>query len=173
MCNYDYQVCVPAFKASIKEDGRERTADHGLAVISRYPILESESALLEKHPDDHQQVLVLISKLNIGGRITHICNVHFENNDLAAERHLFQTLEIINEKKIFPIILGDFNLYNLSKYKNILSDYKLSTTEDNYISYPEDQGTLDYVVIPTSLYDFSRVTCSKKYVSDHRAVIAN
>jgi endonuclease/exonuclease/phosphatase family metal-dependent hydrolase len=172
LCDYDYQIYVPSHKKIIDESGEKRTVDHGLALLSKYPILESEAIFLEKFPEDYEQVVILLSKIKLKNTSLHICNVHFENNDLAAERQLAQTMNLIHRKGILPIILGDFNIYKLDKYRNILSNYRLSTDFTPYISLPKDSSTLDYVVIPVDGYNFKEVTCLKSYVSDHRAIFS-
>lgn len=48
----------------------------------------------------------------------------------------------------------------------------MSTDVARYISSPADNNTLDYIVVPASVYVLGKVTCPKSYVSDHRAVVA-
>ncbi len=170
LCDYKYRIYVPSHKKVITEGVEKRNVDHGLALLSKYSILESEAIFLEKLPEDNEQAIIVLSKIKFKDKSLHICNVHFENNDRAAERQLKQTMNLMHDKGILPIILGDFNIYKLDNYKNILHNYRISTEFTPYVSYPKDNGTLDYIVIPDNGYDFDEVVCLKSYVSDHRAI---
>ena len=70
--------------------------------------------------------------------------------------------------------MGDFNILDLSIYKSTrLKDYILSTDITKYISYPAHNQTLDYIIVPRSMYDLSNVSCLGEYVSDHKALFAD
>ncbi len=91
-----------------------------------------------------------------------------------AYAQLGQVLELVNKREVEPIILGDFNIYNLSEHKEknlILCNYTLSSVLANYISYPDYNGTLDYIAVPKSKFKLSNIKCPDTNVSDHRAII--
>lgn len=74
-----------------------------------------------------------------------------------------------------PIILGDFNIYKLAKYKEqnqLLNNYTLSSDVHEYISYPADGESLDYIAVPKSIYEIKDVECPDLYVSDHKYLSA-
>jgi hypothetical protein len=69
-------------------------------------------------------------------------------------------------------MLGDFNLFSLSKEQGLLPDgYTNSFDVQKYISYPDDADTLDYIVIPDPL-SFVSIKCHTEEVSDHRMLSA-
>ena len=70
-----------------------------------------------------------------------------------------------------PIFAGDFNLYDLVKYRDKLSEYDVSSEQLSYGSYPKDKSRLDYIVSPKE-YRMTNIACPNDYVSDHRALIA-
>ena len=69
------------------------------------------------------------------------------------------------------VLIGDFNIFNMSKYRGLYDGaYKASNDKYEYISYPKDNDSLDYVLIPLS-YEFESFICRDEYVSDHRMVV--
>jgi len=54
----------------------------------------------------------------------------------------------------------------------LLQKYTLSSEIADYISYPEDNDSLDYIAVPSSKFIISKVKCPEVYVSDHCALSA-
>lgn len=173
---YTYRVCAPTYKrdGQIDADGNmTQETSYGLALISKYPILSSETYFLRRHPDYDEETSVLFCKIAIDDKIVDVCTVHFGNSDLFSELHLFELMDLCEVRNIQPIILGDFNNFDLHAYaNNRLKRYQLSTDVAHYESMPKNNGTLDYVIVPSADYTIQQVTCPELYVSDHRAVIA-
>lgn len=173
---YMYRVFAPTYKRDGQVDadrGMTQETSYGLALISKYPIISVETYFLRRHPDYDEETSVLFCKIDINGVTIDICNVHFGNSDLFSDLHLNELIDLCEARNIRPIILGDFNNFNLSMYKqNRLGDYTLSSEIAAYESMPKNNGTLDYIVVPSSLYTIDEVICPEVYVSDHKAVVA-
>ncbi len=176
-CSFKYRVFAPTYKRDgqiDKEGGMTQETSFGLALISKYPVIASETYFLRQHPDHDEACSVLFVKLDINGEEVDVCNVHFGNSDLFSDLHMNELMDICEERGIHPIILGDFNHFNLSIYKeNRLKDYTITTDVAEYESMPKNNGTLDYIVAPKEQYSIDSVTCPIEYVSDHRAVFAS
>lgn len=173
--NYPYFIFAPSHKKVAQFDThseRSQTASHGLAILSKHPIISSESYFLDPQPSHPEPCTVLFCKVEIDGRPIDICNVHFGNNDVVSDLQIRELVALCEARKIHPIILGDFNNFDLSRYNNnILKDYAISTDITPYTSMPRNNGTLDYILAPKE-FKIDSVTCPEEYVSDHRAVIA-
>lgn len=176
-CGYKYRVFAPTYKRDgqiDREGNMSQETSYGLAFISKHPIIKVESYYLRRHPEYDEETSVLFCTINVDGKSVDICNVHFGNSDLFSELHLNELMDVCEERDIEPIILGDFNNFDLAKYKqNRLKNYTITTEKTSYESMPKNHGTLDYIVVPSSRYDIARVLCPDVYVSDHRAVIAD
>jgi endonuclease/exonuclease/phosphatase family metal-dependent hydrolase len=174
---YKYKVFAPTYKRDGQVDKNgdmNQETSYGLAFISKYPIISVETYFLRRHPEYDEETSVLFCKIDVDGVIIDICNVHFGNSELFSDLHLNELIDLCEDRNIEPIIAGDFNNFDLSAYKqNRLKDYILSTDIDEYESMPKNKGTLDYIIVPASRYDIKAINCSKMYVSDHRALIAN
>lgn len=174
---YKYKVFAPMYKrdGQIDESGNmTQETSYGLGVISKYPIVSVESYFLKRHPNYDEETSVLFCKLDIHGELFTVCNVHFGNSDLFSELHLKELMELCEKRNIQPIILGDFNNFNLVDFKqNVLANYSISSEIKEYMSMPKNNGTLDYIVVPSHDFEITKVVCPDLYVSDHRAVIAS
>lgn len=176
-CGFKYRVFAPTYKRDGQIDqagGMTQETSFGLALISKYPIVSSESYFLRQHPDHDEACSVLFVKLDVESQEINICNVHFGNSDLFSDLHLNELMDLCEARNISPIILGDFNHFNLSVYKTgRLKDYTLTTDMTDYESMPKNNGTLDYIVVPKSKYAIESVVCPTEYVSDHKALFAS
>lgn len=175
-CGYKYRVFAPTYKRDGQIDrdgGMTQETSFGLALISKHPIVSAETYFLRQHPDHDEACSVLFCKIDVNGELVDVCNVHFGNSDLFADLHLNELMDACEERGIQPIIMGDFNHFDLGSYKQTrLQNYTLSTDIASYESMPKNAGTLDYIVAPTAKYAIKNVICPDAYVSDHRAVSA-
>jgi endonuclease/exonuclease/phosphatase family metal-dependent hydrolase len=175
-CGYKYRVFAPTYKRDGQIDvsgGMTQETSYGLALISKYPIVSSETYFLRQHPDHDEACSVLFCKIDVNGKLIDVCNVHFGNSDLFSDLHLNELMDLCEKRHIQPILLGDFNHFNLGSYKeNRLKNYMLTTDAAAYESMPKNNGTLDYIVVPSSKYTIKSAICPNEYVSDHRALFA-
>lgn len=175
-CGFKYRLFAPTYKrdGQIDKDGNmNQETSFGLAFISKYPIISAETYFLRRHLDHDEACSVVFATLDIHGELTDVCNVHFGNSDLFSDLHLNELMDLCDERNIKPILLGDFNHFNLAAYKETrLKDYTLTTDVAQYESMPKNNGTLDYIAVPSKKYDIKSVVCPEEYVSDHRAVYA-
>ncbi len=176
ICGYEYHVFKPAFtrESSFEQKNTsDRIVTHGLAVLSKYPIISSQSYRLRKQRDFNEPCIALITNIDVDGHILDLWNIHLANTDKHSDLHIRELMLLCSSRSRTPIIQGDFNIYNLDDYsKNILSKYCLSSEKLKYISMPKDNGTLDYIIIPVTKYKFEKVSCPTDYVSDHMAIVA-
>ncbi len=142
----------------------------GQGVISRFPLHSCESICLTRQLEDrHPRVLQHFS-VEKEDKIYNFSNIHFSNRDDWAELHLWETLNMYERRKEKRIMIGDFNIKNLSGYQDLYRDnYVNSADIHDYVSYPTKNERLDYVLLPKeyNLEDFQIL--SGEY-SDHSAL---
>jgi endonuclease/exonuclease/phosphatase family metal-dependent hydrolase len=176
-CGYKYRAFAPTIARHSTRDrdgNHNQLASEGQAFISKFPIISSESYFLTYHPEYPEEKAVLFCTLEIDGKHIETCNVHLANSDIAYPQ-LDQVLKLIDKRQTQPIILGDFNIYKLAEHKEkslLLQGYTLSSELADYVSYHEDNDSLDYIVVPNSKFKLNNVKCPETYVSDHLALIA-
>ena len=141
----------------------------GLAILSRFPF-SSDEVSLKKHKDDKYYRKVLVANVQIENRTIPVWVVHFSNNDLFAGLHAKETL--IRAKLVHPIIIGDFNIRSFQEMKKLAGrNNYVSSSNYDYISFPEDNCSYDYILIPKT-FSFLSFECISEEVSDHRALFA-
>jgi len=142
----------------------------GLGICSKFPF-EKTSIELKKHPNDEFIRKVLHTKINFKEGIVNILNVHFSPNDLFARLHLEEVLQM-QENSDKTIIIGDLN-YAHKKTISELSEEKgfKPSSKFNYISYPSDNCSYDYILISHDL-EFGKFECVNKKLSDHNALFS-
>lgn len=155
------------------------TMFYGFGILSKYPIKHSEVIILppvEKNKKfGFMHIVIEAQKEDID-----LINVHFENTNKGSREHLKQTLEWCKERKIKPIIAGDFNMKIINDLKRIAeTDYEISYLVKPYKSFmPTDFShdkvpiTLDYIIIHKEKFKFISVECINNNISDHNPVVA-
>ena len=153
------------FQSSQNEESRE-----GLAVLSKHPIIDSEVLVLGKRADDkHTRIIQKVSLL-IDSRVIIFTNVHFSNNKYSDEQ-LEETLLITKNRNESSIILGDFNIFDIQTVSHLYSkDYVASTEIRDYISFPSEAATFDYILAPKA-FKYLSLEIGEN-LSDHNALTA-
>ncbi len=154
-----------------KGEKLEIPVQHGMGIISKYPVVNSFEYylnIIDKNPEPRS---IFCFDLEIEDHIHKFANVHFTNNDIEAPKELQEFLGFIENRNERRIMCGDFNIFNLSEYLKNNKDYTLSTKFKKYILYEKDNGTLDYVLLPKE-YNFIDFECLNDYLSDHKGIFA-
>jgi endonuclease/exonuclease/phosphatase family metal-dependent hydrolase len=145
----------------------------GLAILSKAPVTKTEVIVLKKDlRDEHNRIIQLVDVV-INHKILKFVNVHYSITDTydLATPQLEETLSILEARGEERIIIGDFNINDLNKSREIWQDKYDSSTSFNYVSYPDMDKRNDYILIPKS-FKIEFVTVSGDELSDHRALTA-
>jgi len=152
-----------------KYDPSEPRVREGLGILSKQKIIESKGFILNQHKKDGYPRGILWARL---ANNIDLVAVHYSFNDLFSKLHLEETLRIIKENQLRPIIAGDFNILDQKIINDLVSnDYRISSNEFSYVSYPPKNETLDYILIPKP-YKFKSFQCIGMDLSDHKALLA-
>jgi endonuclease/exonuclease/phosphatase family metal-dependent hydrolase len=152
------------YQPSVGEAYRE-----GLAILSKFPIKDSEALVLIKQADDKHPRIIQSADLIINERQIGIANVHLSNNKYSVEQ-LRELIAIFASRKEERIIAGDFNILQLENEKeSYIENYTSSTDFKKYVSFPSENITLDYALIPKHLAFESLDTYEG--LSDHNALV--
>ena len=145
----------------------------GQGLLSKYPIIKSETLVLRQNPEDHLQRIVQLVDIKVGVEIVKFANVQFAELPRHAGNHLQELLEILHSRGEHRIILGDFNIPNIDipLYAQLWRHDYRSSSATPYISYPSLETRLDYILLPKA-YTFTETTLSGDTLSDHRALTA-
>ncbi len=162
---YEQSVVSRLQKSDTYESYRE-----GLSVLSRHPIIYSETLVLKQNEHDHLQRIVQLLNINQNGTIVKYANVHFAENPEMAYENFEELLGIIESREEQRVIVGDFNMPDLKHNQLWQKDY-VSSTDEFYIRYPANNNRIDFVLIPKT-DEITAITVSPDGLSDHRALTA-
>ena len=138
--------------------------------MSRLPIRNPETLALAKIPDDKHTRIIQNADVTIGGMSFGLTNVHF-SNDQHSTSQLKEALDILDRRNKSNLIAGDFNIFDINTQRHLFEDnYTVSTDITAYISFPSENATLDYILLPNKLRYVSIKTIER--VSDHNGILA-
>lgn len=163
---YEYSVSdISRFYApSVGEPYRE-----GLAILSRVPLNNPETLALAKAPDDKHTRIIQSADVAIDGVSFGLTNVHFSNNQYSASQ-LKEVIDILGNRNKPNLIAGDFNIFDINTQRSLFEDnYTVSTDITAYVSFPSENATLDYILLPNTLRYISVKTVEG--VSDHNGIL--
>lgn len=151
------------YQPSIGEAYRE-----GLGVLSRYPITNSESLALVRQADDKHTRIIQNVTVEIRGQKLLLTNIHFSNNQYSVDQ-LQEAIGICKARHERRILVGDFNILNLRDKRDIYAnEYVASIDFKEYKSFPSEDITLDYALVPKE-YPIISVEVYEG-LSDHNAL---
>lgn len=165
---YPYEhIAVTRLQTSVEHSEHRE----GQGLLSKHPIIKSETLVLRQNPEDHLQRIVQLVDVKVGEEIVKFANVQFAELPRHAGNHLQELLEILHSRHEHRIILGDFNIPNIDipLYAQLWHEDYVSSSATPYISYPSLETRLDYILLPKA-YTFTETTLSDDTLSDHRAV---
>ena len=155
----------------LQPSSKYETYREGLAALSKYPVVQSDTIILKQTQGDEHNRIVQLLDIEIDERIVKIANIHFSLSGTVdyATPHLKETLELLASRGEERIIGGDFNLSNLEEMSDLWEANYRCSTEQDYISFPSMNKRIDYFLIPKS-YAFDSIATSEAVISDHQAL---
>lgn len=169
--NYPYSIHSTIYpKFSQGGEVLTQPVQHGMAVLSRFPITNSLEYFTPRSEGEEEPRSVLLFDIKKNSKIFKLVNIHFANNEDWAKKQMEDLIKFIDSRGEKRIMAGDFNMYDLPKYTKLIEGYKLSYIHKEYISFPKDDWCLDYVAIPDTM-SFSSVEMIEEYLSDHKGLL--
>lgn len=157
----------------LKKSQRGKTLEtpvhHGMAVLSKYPIINGFEYYVAPNQNENEPRSILCLDIEKDNQILKLANIHLANQEDWAKKQLREFLNYIHSRNEQRIMAGDFNLYNLKNYQKLLQGYEISNIFKPYISYPKDNWCLDYILIPNT-YSFQTLEIDNTYLSDHKGI---
>lgn len=170
LSEYKYSLCSTIYlKDSQKGEKLVSPIQHGMAILSKYPIINSFEYYVKLNEDELEPRSILCCDIDINETTYKFANIHFANKEEWAKNQMIDFMHFINLRSEKRIMIGDFNMFNLSNYEELKRGYKSSYDFKKYTSYPKDNGTLDYILIPES-QTFQVLKITEEEVSDHKGI---
>ena len=174
LLGYPYAVFAPTgLRHKQRGEAVVPPSQLGHGVLSQYPIIGLEQLFLTQAEGDADIRTLLNVDIKTPEGVRYFSSIHFSNSDSGSVAHFREMLSMLKLSGKPRVLAGDFNIFNLSQLKNEYgAEYSSSADVFSYISYPERQGTLDYILLPKGCI-FSAFECVDEPLSDHRALVAD
>jgi endonuclease/exonuclease/phosphatase family metal-dependent hydrolase len=167
---YKYSIHSNIYpKTSQRGVNLEIPVQHGMAVLSKYPIINSFEYYLKQSEKEKELRSNLCFDINLNEQIIKLANIHFGNKEEWAKKQIQQFTNYLKNRNETRIMAGDFNMYGLENYKNLYPEYLSSIEFKKYISFPEKNWCLDYFLIPKTM-KFVEIDVIEKYLSDQKGI---
>jgi endonuclease/exonuclease/phosphatase family metal-dependent hydrolase len=154
-------------------NGGERR-QYGTAILSAYPIIESENHFLSKIGNTEQRGL-LEATININGNHLNVYNTHLALTSAERELQVNEIIEIASQTNGPKVILGDLNATPESNemkpmYANYL-DVFADTPDANTYSAENPSKRIDYIFTSKDI-EAADVEVINSLASDHLPITA-
>lgn len=165
---YEYYYYTKTINIAGGTSGQE--GEYGTGILSKYPILESESTMLSS--STYEQRGYGYAKIDVNGTIINFFNTHlsYENDAIRSK----QFSELAERLKGVPncILTGDFNIDGFSNFSHLLGFMELSCKSNgNPVTIPSKGTTIDNILF-TNEFKLVAVDSVKNDHSDHYLVWA-
>lgn len=146
--------------------------EHGHALMSKYPVLDSEPRFFSVGDDYGRGILR--AKLNVDGQVLQVYVTHWGLNETVRFNHIKETVMFMNEFPGKSMLMGDLNAmpneHNIIALKSRLND----ATADNLYTFPADNPVrkIDYILVSRSM-EAAKAKVIDTKASDHRPVVAD
>jgi endonuclease/exonuclease/phosphatase family metal-dependent hydrolase len=155
-----------AFFKTMSFDGGE----YGTAILSRYPILESEKIFLES--GNSEQRALGRATVDVGGRrisffVTHLT---FDSENIRKGQ-LVQLTELLKGEEAF-VLSGDFNTSDLGALDECLGVSRINKKDAPTVTFPEDEIAIDNIVYSNRIWRFGDINTVTDSYSDHYMIWA-
>ncbi len=158
---------------------------YGNAILSRYPIEETETIVFGKSKVGEKGFL--FTEINVGGRIVPVVNLHLHFSSrkkrMSQLDHLVHWLREKERERggkwaVSPIVCGDFNTpdtgddatASLFSHLNDYGDYSLHPVMGATFPSPMPRRALDFVFVPPGCKAVKSEVV-RSFLSDHRPVM--
>ena len=144
--------------------------EYGDAILSKYPILETEAYLLESGTSE-QRVLGRAA-IDVEGETVQFFVTHLSYESLQLRQTQFQQVnEIINTYDNF-ILTGDFNTGDFEEYRVLEGAAMVNDTAYSVPTFPKTMLSIDNIVYSTANWQFEKPINLTESYSDHYMLYA-
>ena len=162
---YEYYYYTKTINIAGDEAKYGQKGEYGTGILSKYPILESESTLL--FSANHEQRAYGYAKIDVNGTIINFFNTHLSYEDYGVRNKQFT--ELAARLKDVPncILTGDFNIDGFSNYLPLMEFMRLSCKYvGNPVTFPSSGSTIDNIIFSPN-FTLGKVDSVKNDHSDH------
>ena len=139
--------------------------EYGLAILSRYPILHTETVKLPSLP--YEQRILAHAEIALWDKTIHFFATHlsYEKNEVRASQFAGIS-QILSEYEDY-ILAGDFNIVHFAEFEAIPEAAAVYTEKDGIITFPGNKTGIDNILFSPSFWSFDFFQVFPQTHSDH------
>ena len=157
----EYYYYTKAINIAGNEAKYGTKGEYGTLILSRYPIISSESVLLQSA--SYEQRAYGHVQIDVDGTVIDFFNTHLSYEHATIRKRQFETLAEKVSGLERCILTGDFNISSFDDYAPVDFLSKACTEQGTPITFPKSKTTIDNVLFSDSFTLIER----DSVVSDH------
>ena len=138
--------------------------EYGTCILSRYPIIESESIPL--FSGGKEQRMISHVKINVNGISLDFINTHLSYELAEIRQKQFETLAEKVADMQYCIVTGDFNISSFDDFAPVDFLTKACTAQGKPVTFPKSKTTIDNILFSEEFTLVSRASVVNDH-SDH------
>lgn len=156
--------------------GRDQRRQYGVAILSKYPIVDSNHYLLSSFGQEQRGLLEATVEVEEGVNI-HFYTTHLGLTPEQREAQAKEIMELTQSATMPKILVGDFNARSVSPemrtllaaYSDAFADKLLAATSNS--KYPVRR--IDYILVDAKLVRFKNAKVIRTQASDHLPIVTD
>lgn len=154
--------------------GQVENRQYGNAILSKYPIIESENIHLNSFGNEQRGLLR--ATVNINGELINIFNTHLELDPTARMAQVKQLIEITSSYSGPKVLMGDFNTEPQSEELQLLLQHTNFTdsfsTIENANTFPANNPAtrIDFIFTSSQIHNSNQQVIHQD-ASDHLPIV--
>ncbi len=139
-----YEYCVYAKAINLEGDQKKygTQGEYGTAILSRYPIISSETVMLTS--DGREQRVVGRAEIELGDETVTVFNTHLSYESPELRKKQFAELESLTDSCERSIVLGDFNVDTPAEFE-LLPLGKVNSESTPMVTFPSEKLAIDNI----------------------------
>lgn len=142
---------------------------YGTLILSKYPILQYETILLES--GEYEQRAVGHAVLDVNGTSVDYFNTHLSYEDKETRSTQFVTLAVLLSRCKHWVLTADFNTEDMSEFAGLGAKLMINRADRKMTTFPGKNRAIDNILCSAGFAEVSAGTVTNSY-SDHYALWA-
>ncbi len=144
--------------------------EYGVAILSKYPILETER--VELSSNGHEQRVVGRALIDVNGTHINFFVTHLSYEDKATRTGQFAELAAILSAHAPYVLVGDFNTADFDEYAVLTGAATVNDHDHSVVTFPQNDSSIDNIVYTADRWQFGAPAVRENDHSDHYMLYA-
>lgn len=144
--------------------------EYGVAILSKYPILETELYMLES--GSNEQRVLGRAAIDIEGETVQFFVTHLSYESLSLRQTQFEQVKDILSSFDNFVLTGDFNTADFKEFEVLKDAALVNNSEYSVPTFPKRMSAIDNIVYSKNCWSFDKPMTVTDSFSDHYMLYA-